>query len=394
MNAGTDLYARPQVEVPALGAALTAALVDLPEQLRADLIQHRAMILAEPSDLGAKMRFIESTAVDRGLPARCVLELWAWVSYLAIVRGYRSTTTVAGYARNLAVFLAWCAGNQLDFTALQMQDFDSWQKWLYLKHKHSPRWRSRQAASVRSFYDWRKTRGLGENCATNLRSPRIPSSMARKYTMPQLQRMLAATASRRDEALRQRDKTVLLVLLSTGMRREEIHRLNLDDLELGKTVGVVRINGKGAKQREVSFEGPVVDALRDWLLQRDQLPMTVEPRAVFISTSPNSAGHRLAVNSFERIVGRCAKEAKLHDWGVHRFRVTFATALYDAGHEIEEIRILMGHENIETTRRYLAVSERARRTRLSAQVQHQALGSRRMGKPRWVTAALGGATND
>lgn len=393
MTRAPDFYARPAVAVVPMAPALAERVAALPALLRADVEQYRDQILADPGVLGARMRHIEATAEAQGLPPECLVEIWAWVSFLAIVRGYRGATTVAGYARSVAAFLVWVAANRLDYTALEMAEFDSWQKWLFLRLKHSPRWRSRQAASVRSFYDWRHTRGLGPNCAKNLRSPRIPSSLPRKYSMAQLQALLAATQNRRSAEARLRDKTIVLLLLCTGMRREEVRNLDLQDLDLGKTVGVVRIQGKGAKQREVSFEGPVVGLLREWLLARDELPFTVEPQAVFVSLKAPGAGHRMSLKSLENVIAVSAREAGLRDWGVHRFRITFATALYDNGRELEEIRILMGHENIETTRRYVAVSERARRTRLPSLVQHQALGTKRMGQARWVTAAMGGKSD-
>ncbi|HSX64295.1 MAG TPA: site-specific integrase, partial [Pseudoxanthomonas sp.] len=98
--------------------------------------------------------------------------------------------------------------------------------------------------------------------------------------------------------------------------------------------------------------------------------------------------------SYETLVGHHAKEAKLREWGIHRFRVTFATQLYDDGADIETIRALMGHESIETTRRYLAVSERARRTRLSADRQHRVLGTKPTGTPLWARLATGDLRND
>lgn len=391
MSHAPDLYARAPLEVAALPPVLAAALLAAPAPVAEALEQHRAAVLASPDALSACMRRIESEAPGLGLAPACVLELWAWVAYLAIVRGYRSVTTVANYALVVARFLAWVGERGQDYTAIGLGEFDAWQKALFLSHKHSAKWRSRQASSVRSFYDWRHTRSLGANCAAHLRSPRIPLSLPRKYTLPQLQGMLAATASRRLPEVRVRDKAILLMLLSCGLRREELCQLSLGDLDLGKTVAVVRVHGKGAKQREVSFEGPCVDALRDWLLVRDQLGFHVEPEAVFVAFHEPGRGHRLGVRSLERLVKIVAQEAKLRDWGVHRFRVTFATALYDAGHELEEIRIVMGHESIETTRNYIAVSERARRTRLSSHLQHQVLGTRNAGQPRWVTAALGNA---
>jgi site-specific recombinase XerD len=88
--------------------------------------------------------------------------------------------------------------------------------------------------------------------------------------------------------------------------------------------------------------------------------------------------------AIERTVKRTAKRAGLGSWGVHRFRVTFATQLYDDGTDLERIRILMGHESIETTRRYVVVSDRMNRVRLRSNRQHEVLGTRPEGFPRWA----------
>jgi integrase/recombinase XerD len=72
--------------------------------------------------------------------------------------------------------------------------------------------------------------------------------------------------------------------------------------------------------------------------------------------------------------------------------VTFATQLYDDGHDIERIAQVLGHESIETTRTYLDVSDRHRRVRLSAMRQHELLGTKPLGMPAWVSRATKGKT--
>jgi site-specific recombinase XerD len=367
--------------------ACAAAMAGLPGS--ADVDAYRRLVLSRVGALAQVLRRAEVVADAGRLTPRMLAELWLWVAYLEHVRGFRGATTVAQYARSVCRFLEWATKSGADFRTLDVADFDAWQKHLALELRHSATWRVRQVAAVRNFYGWRGTRGLGEDLAADLRGPREPTGMPRKYTPLQLQQLLTASAQQRNPLLQLRDKTVLLFLLATGARREELSRTDLRDLHLGQRSGLVRFKGKGAKAREVSFEGPVVDALRAWLLQREQLPFPVEQDAVFIGLEGIGRGCRLRPRAIERRVATCAKAAGLRDWGVHRFRVTFATALYDNGAGIEEIRLLMGHESIETTRRYLAVSERMRRTRLPSDVQHQALGTREQGKPRWVRAVLG-----
>lgn len=374
----------PVAELP---AAVAAAISALPSG--GDAMAYRRLALGRIGGVGRVMRRAEALGVAGAIAARQLAELWLWGAYLEHVRGYRGDTTVQQYLRSVCRFVEWVQAAGLDHDRLTPADFDSWQKFLALELRHSATWRVRQVAAVRGFYAWRGSRGIGANLAADLRGPREPTGMARKYTTAQLRGMLIAVTQHRNEAMRVRDLAVLLVLLATGARREEISRLNVRDLELHQRTGLVRFHGKGAKQREVPFEGPVVESLQAWLLLRAELKFPFHEDAVFVGLEGVGRGCRMRPRAIERRVSTYAKQAGLREWGVHRFRVTFATALYDDGAGIEEIRLLMGHESIETTRRYLAVSERMRRTRLTADRQHEVLGTRHKGQPRWMQAVLG-----
>lgn len=378
-------------EVPDLPAAMTAARADLPIEVVNDAEAFRASILAVHGTLGATMRQAEAAVLAGELGGRAAVELWSWAAYLGIVRGYRMQTTGAVYCASLSRYLRWCHAEGIDYAETTLPQFDAWLRWLFLVHRSGNKTRSTSTCAMRSFYEWRFTRGMGKHCAANLRPARESLHMPRKYSVAQLRSLLAANKERTPERLQLRDRTVLLFLLATGARREELSNVQMRDLELRTNTGTVRFEGKGAKQREVSFEGPLVDTLRLWLHERDNLPFDFDKRWLFIGVHGAQAGGRLQVRAIENLVAWHARHAGLRDWGVHRFRTTFATALYDDGADIEEIRILLGHESIETTRRYLAVSERARRTRLRSDRMHEVLGTRRTGQPRWVRAALGGA---
>lgn len=316
-------------------------------------------------------------------------ELWLWLVHLAVDCGSRPATTGQSYGRTVGRFLAWCHDCGVAFDEATIPDFDRWQRWLALEMRNGPTWRRQQVQAVRNFYDWRRSRGLAaDNRAADLSGPRIKPKPAKKYTDEQLRALFRAVDASRDvHALR--DRCALLLLLATGMRREELCSLTLGQFELTQRTGVVRIAGKGAKERDVPFEGPAVTVLRDWLALRDTLPFVVDRDAVFIAMTGPRTGEGLTLRGFESMMASRARAAKLREWGIHRFRVTFATQLYDDGGDIETIRALMGHESIETTRRYLAVSEKARRTRLSANRQHSVLGSKPAGTPLWARLAAG-----
>ena len=368
--------------------ALAAQVIALPAA--AGVPEFRDHVLRAGGALARSIERMEAAHVAGQLPLRAAAELWAWVAYLALVRGMRGVTTVARYLDCLARFQRWAAENGIDHADVKLATFDAWQKWLRLSMRHGPKWQMLQVAAVRNFYDWRHTRDLGPNCARDLRGPRENQRPPRKYTTAHLQAMLSTVRGYGNESERLRDTAILLFLLATGARREEISRLELHDLELARTTGLVRLHGKGAKERDVPFEGPVVAALRDWLLHREALPYLQAHDFVFIGINGRTQGGRLTITGIERRVRIAARTAGLRQWGVHRFRVTFATLLYDDGAGIEEIRRLLGHESIETTRRYIDVSERARKTRLSANAQHVVMGTRNTAGPRWLTAAMGG----
>lgn len=339
----------------------------------------RAAVLADHGALAATMRAVE----QRPLPAGALVEVWRWVGFLAIVLGRARNTTCARYAEVFARFLAYVADpdRAWDYRTLRPDDFDTWQRWLYLGKHHNASWRAQQLRPVRSFYAWRFRAGLGDDCAQAARGPRIVQRKRRKYTGAQLLALFGAV--RGDTPERVRDRAVLLFLLTTGARREECAAVSLHNLELNERKGLVRFVGKGAKEREVSIEGPVVAALNAWLAEREKQPQHAGDR-LWCALGKGRKGRAVGHRTIEGIVARAAKRANLGEHGVHRFRVTFATALYDEGVDIERIRQILGHENIETTRTYIDVSERHRSVRLSSDRQHAALGTRPAGIPRYV----------
>lgn len=378
----------PAVGAGGLPAAVLAVLRGLPN---GDLLPaQRLALLRADAPFATAMRRIEG----RGLPARSLAELWLWAAHLTLDIGSRPSTTVRSYVATAARWLAWCEREGVDFAEADVNTFERWQRWLALELRNGANWRSQQLMALRNFYDWRRAHGLAErNQAADVRGPRVKPRPARKYTTEQL-RQVFRTIDAGDEARRRRDRCLVLLLLTTGMRREELASLSLSDIELGKNVATIRIHGKGSKQRDVPIEGPVVVAIRDLLEELNALPYPRDPDALLLSISGRTRGQRLTVRGVDYFMRDLAARSRLREWGVHRFRVTFATQLYDDGADIETIRALMGHETIETTRRYLAVSERARRTRLGADRQHSVLGTKQTGRPLWARLAAGEVLGD
>ncbi len=355
--------------------------------LQADLMPQRAAIFAEGGPLAAVMRANEAREWVPGW----LREVWLWVLWLRVVRGLRGTTTVASYAAILGRYCDWSRSvDGIDYAAIRLEQLDAWLKSLFVVRRNSAASRRQQIQALRSFYDWRKTRGLGPNCTDGLIGPRMTTKTPRKYSREQLRALFHAAKLDKFPLTAQRNRMLILLLLSTGLRREETSGLRCEQLDLDKNTGVVRVLGKGAKEREIPIEGPVVRELIEWIALRGEID-GLQTDCLFFTTRQNWFGHAMRPRAIERVIGSVARRAGLSSWGVHRFRVTFATQLYDDGADIERIRLVMGHETIETTRRYLAVSQRMRDVRLKPHRQHDALGTKPVGFPKWAARMEGKA---
>lgn len=340
----------------------------------------RALILDEGGAMATALRRAETL----DWPSAAMLaDLWRWALWLVMVRGYRAATTGERYVSALARWGGWCAAKGIGYENAKTEELDAYVRWLYAGLRLSPSSRTVAIVAIRSFYAWRSSRRGGRNCAHELRVPKRRRTMPKKYTPGQLRALFAAVDGAGTETERIRDRAILLLLYSSGIRREELCTLRLSDVTLESArIATLRIHGKGAKERIVVIEGPVVEAIGAWLECRRKDERQARVQELFCGLRP--PGVPLRPEGLERVVKRTAKRARLTQWGVHMFRVTFATQLYDDGVDIERIRIALGHESIETTRGYIAVSNRQRSVRLAPHRQHSALGSLPADLPGWA----------
>jgi site-specific recombinase XerD len=360
-------------DVPPIPAGLALA----PQEL-----QLRATLLGAGGPLASALRAVEAREWrDPSWLALC----WLWVQCLVVVRGFRGATTVADYVEAAARFVGWADEAGHAFRTLSMRELDDWQRWLYVKRRLSASARRQALMAVRSLYSYIATRDDGVDVTRGYAAPKRVVGQAKKYSPAQLKALFGAVREGENALVVQRDMAMLLLLLAGGLRREEIAALRVDQLDLASDrKGQVHVFGKGSKERTVPIEGPVVRELVKWLDARSRIA-ELHTDTVFVNLSRSGAkGASLGVKAIEDTVKRAARRGGLGSWGVHRFRVTFATMLYDDGTDIERIRVLMGHESIETTRRYLAVSSRMNKHTLKAHRQHAALGTVPDDLPLWA----------
>ena len=225
----------------------------------------------------------------------------------------------------------------------------------YLAHLRSrglaPRSVQRALASLRAWYRFLVTEGLAPaNPAELVPHPRterrLPPTVAPVAVARMLDGMPGTPAGRRDRAL-------LELLYGSGLRVGELVAIDLDDLDRGRRL--VRVAGKGRKERIVPFGTKALEAIEAYLPERARW----RARTAFDDGDPlfvNQRGGRLSDRSVRRILDAAVRRtAELHDLHPHALRHAFATHLLEAGMDLRAIQELLGHASLATTQIYTHV---------------------------------------
>lgn len=228
----------------------------------------------------------------------------------------------------------------------------------------------RRIAVMKVFYRHLEEEGLiGHSPARQLRkryivSRRIPRVMSPRQIESILRVAFVAVSNEQNFpgprlARRLRNLSIVEVLFSTGIRSDELVKLDLRDIDLERRT--LHIKGKGRRERQSYLSsGEVVASLKDYLEQRAALVPTTE--AVFL----NRYGHRLHVQSVRTVFRALARAANVPpEFTPHCLRHSMATYLVENGADVRSIQEILGHSNIQTTQIYLEVSKRHKQAVLS-----------------------------
>ncbi len=211
---------------------------------------------------------------------------------------------------------------------------------------------ARRLASMRSFFRFGQREGWTKaNPAKPLRNPRKARSLPHFLSSDDVDRLLAAPP--KSEPLGKRDRAILEVLYSAGLRVSELAALNSGDLDFDG--GTVRVRGKGRRERIAPIGSYAIRALKDWLAVRNLSPTEKSgPQApVFV----NKFGRRLTTRSIGRMLEKYLRATGLDQRTTpHTLRHSFATHLLDRGADIRSVQELLGHKSLVTTQIYTHVS--------------------------------------
>lgn len=213
---------------------------------------------------------------------------------------------------------------------------------------------ARKLSALRSFFRYLYREGhLDQNPAKLVRTPRQPLKTPRFLSLAEIETIMTLPPA--DTLKGARDRAILELLYASGLRVGELVGLNLIDLSMSRRL--VRVRGKGNKERVVPFGEPSRESLDAYLQARRRIlaKHTESPKtpALFL----NLRGGRLSARSVQRNLEACIRQAALLlDVHPHLLRHSFATHLLNNGADLRSIQELLGHESLSTTQRYTHVS--------------------------------------
>lgn len=269
-----------------------------------------------------------------------------------------SDATAAVYRRDVVAFADWAAGRGVGEPA-------SVERRLLRAHVASMaadgqarRSVARRVSSLRRYFAWAQRRGLvASDPSVGLSAPRGEGRLPRVLRGDEIDTLLdrPREAAVADDPLprRLRDDAIVELLYGSGLRVSELCGLDVDDIDRSRQL--VRVIGKGSRERRVPVSEPALDALAAWLERgRGELAGPTAGSALFV----NLRGRRLGPRDVRRIVDRRAS-APVHP---HALRHTYATHLLDGGADLRTVQELLGHADLGSTQIYTHVSrERLRR---------------------------------
>ena len=255
-----------------------------------------------------------------------------------------SPHTASNYARDigaLADFLE--SGNVTDWKRVDSQHVR-----VFAARAHagglSPRSVQRRLSAVRSFFGYLVREGVAaSNPAVDIRAPKAAKRLPGTLDVDQITQLLQVPG---DDALAVRDRAIMELFYSSGLRLAELVGLALTDIDLADRT--VRVLGKGAKTRIVPVGSKACEAIRAWLKERAALS-SIDETALFVGRH----GERLKPRAIQLRIAQWARRAGLPARVYpHLFRHSFATHLLESSKDLRGVQELLGHADISTTQVY------------------------------------------
>ena len=272
-----------------------------------------------------------------------------YVRYLRLERNL-SPNTIEAYRNDLAHLEAFMMRNNLKLENVTLEQLHTFAASLH-EYGITPRSQARVLSGVRSFFRFLVLDGVVESDPTELLEwPSLPEHLPVVLTLEEIDRIEDSIDLSKAEGARNR--AIIEVLFSCGLRVSELVNVKLSDLYMEDRVLLVR--GKGNKERLVPVSNKAIADLKRWFFDRNLMKIKPgEDDYVFL----NRRGAHLTRTMILIMVKRQAEEAGIKKTiSPHTFRHSFATALLQGGADLRSIQAMLGHEKIDTTLVYTHIS--------------------------------------
>lgn len=255
-----------------------------------------------------------------------------------------SAHTYANYLRDIDALINWCDANGIE----SWDALDTQQLRVFAARSHAgglaPRSVQRRLSAVRTFVRYlQRERVLRHDPTAEVRAPKVKRSLPDTLDVDQMSRLLEIPGS---DALAVRDRAIMELFYSSGLRLAELIGLDLGAIDFGDRT--VRVTGKGNKVRILPVGRKAIDALESWLAVRTSMAAVGET-ALFVGRNGRRVGQRT-------IQTRIARWARLQGLPVHvhphLFRHSFASHLLESSQDLRGVQELLGHADIATTQVY------------------------------------------
>ncbi|MCC5794547.1 MAG: site-specific tyrosine recombinase XerD [Chromatiales bacterium] len=271
-----------------------------------------------------------------------------------------SVNTLGAYRADLLALQRWLAQRDTSLIYAVRADLLAFMAWR-AKEGAKPRSTARQLSSFRRFYRFLLRDGLiTEDPTVKIEMPKIGRSLPKSLTETEVDALLQAPDV--SDPLGHRDRAMLEVLYATGLRVSELINLHQNQINLNQ--GVLRIRGKGERERLIPLGEEAQRWLRDFFgSARGEILLERQSDYVF----PTRRGDRMTRQAFWHIIKRYARKAGISArMSPHTLRHAFATHLLNNGADLRVVQMLLGHSDLSTTQIYTHVA-RARMKELHAQ---------------------------
>lgn len=272
----------------------------------------------------------------------------SYTRYLKLERNY-SPNTLAAYQNDLSWLLSFCEQQEMNPLDIQLEDLQHFAVQLH-EHQIGPTSQARILSGIRSFYKYLLLSGEIEQDPTELlESPHLGERLPEVLSTDEIDQIQKSIDLSKPEG--QRNKTIIEVLFSCGLRVSELVNLKLSNLYLEE--GFVRVMGKGSKERLVPISSKAIRELKYWFMDRNLMKIQQgEEDYVFL----NRRGKHLTRTMILIMLKRQAVAAGITKTiSPHTLRHSFATELLKGGADLRAIQAMLGHESIGTTELYMHI---------------------------------------